>query len=170
MLNKIIFTILMTLSSFAYASDPSLEPKKAMEELVKLNCAKSLPECRYYAALEYVSFFAGCRAVLEKYEGRKFSDEDWKESTDILNKWNIWTDKKLHNSVMKVHNPLKERLTKDITAYLLRIPAHEAMMECERISLVKNQEDPENNSDILQNTQGYYDWRKSLGEKFSNNK
>lgn len=160
----------MALSSCAYASDPSLEPKKAMEELSKVDCAKSLSECRYYSAIEYVAFFSGCRSVLEKYEGRKITDEDWKESNDILNKWNIWKDEKLHNAVMKAHNPLKDRLIKDITAYLVRIPAHEAFMECERIELVKAQQEPEHNSDILQSTKNYYDWRKSLGDKFLGDK
>lgn len=160
----------MALSSFVYASDPSLEPKKAMEELAKVDCAKSLSDCRYYATVEYVAFFSGCRAVLGKYEGRKITDEDWKESTDILNNWSIWKDDRLHNAVMKAYNPLKDRLTKDITAYLLRIPAHEAFMECERIALVKNQQEPEHNSDILQSTKNYYDWRKSLGDKFLSDK
>jgi hypothetical protein len=164
-LKQFIFTILMALSSVAYASDPSLEPKKAMEALAKVDCAKSLSECRYYAAVEYVAFFSGCRAVLGKYEGRKIPDEDWKESTDILNNWNIWKDEKLHNAVMKAHNPLKDRLTKDITAYLFRIPAQEAFMECERIAIVKDNKEPEHMSDILQSTLNYENWRKSLGDK-----
>jgi hypothetical protein len=164
-LKKIIFTFLMVLSSFAYAYDPSLEPKKSMEDLAKLDCSKSLQECRYYSAVEYVAFFSGCRSVLGKYEGRTITDDDWKESTDILNKWSIWKDEKLHNAVMIANNPLKERLTKDITAYLFRIPAHEAFMECERITQVKTNKNPEDMSDILQHTKNYYEWRRSLGDK-----
>ncbi len=169
-MKRIIFTTLMALTSYTQAYDPSLEPKKAMEQLSKIDCSKSVAECRYYAAIEYVAFFSGCRAVVGKYENRKITDEDWKEPTEFLNNWNIWKDEKLHHAVMKAENPLRERLTKDISAYLMRIPAHEAMMECERISLVKDQQNPEHNSDILQHTIKYYDWRRSLGDKFSDNK
>jgi hypothetical protein len=164
-LKKTIFTILLTLSSLAYAYDPSMEPKQAMNELNKIDCAKFLSECRYYAAVEYVAFFSGCRAVVSKYEGREITDEDWKESTDILNKWSIWKDKKLYSAVMKTSNPLKERLTKDITAYLFRIPANEAFMECERITQVKADKNPEDMSDILQHTKNYYEWLHSIDNK-----
>jgi len=162
----------MGITSLAYANayEPSLEPKKAMQQLANTDCSKSLNECRYYAAIEYVAFFSGCRAVLGKYENRKITDEDWKEPNEILKNWEIWKDEKLHHAVIKADNPLREKLTKDISAYLMRIPAHEAMMECERIGLVKGQENPENNSDILQHTIKYYDWRRSLGDKFLGDK
>lgn len=169
-LKQIIFVILMSLTTFSYASDPALEPKKAMEELSKVDCAQSISECRYYAAVEYVAFFSACRTGFGKIQKNKVTDEEWKEIDEVLKNWKIWQDEKLHYAVMKAENPLREKLTKDITAYLLRIPQGEIGMECTRIALVKDQQEPEHNSDILQDTIKYYDWRRSLGDKFLGDK
>lgn len=169
-MKKFILYFAIALSSTAHAYDSSLEPKKAMEELSKTDCSKSLSECRYYATVEYLAFFSGCRALIGKYEGRVIPDEEWKEVTNLLDNWSIFKDSKLKRAVLRDNNPLKERLNQDISAYLQRIAIGEAMMECERIGLVKENAKPENMSDILQSTLNYTDWRRSKGDKFLGDK
>lgn len=153
----------MAFSATAYAYDPAMDPTKAIETIKSIDCAKSIKECRYYAAVEYVAFYSGCRSVIEKYEHREVSDEEWKKNAGILENWSIFLDPKLNKAVLKSENPLRTRWTTEVTLYLLKIPAQEAAMECERIPLIKDNVKPEDMSDVLQESKNYDQWRMSRG-------
>lgn len=163
-MKKAIFGMMVALSVSAHAYDPNLDAKQAMEELKKIDCSKSLNECRYYSTIEYLSFFNGCQNIISKKMGREFEPEEKKEFNDILAKWSILKDEKLKNAVLEAKNPLKEKLNGDIAKYLERIPTHELMMECERVGLISKDAKPEEMSDILQKTINYQKW---ISSKFN---
>lgn len=145
----------MSMSALAHAYEPAMTPAQAMETLKKTDCAKSASECRYYATVEYVAYFAGCRAFVERNTGRRLTDEEWKGTSDFLDKWSIFKDVKLKKAVLKAKNPLKDSLIKETTASLMKLPVDGAVQQCERIALVQENFNPEEWSNILKKSANY---------------
>lgn len=161
-----MFTAMLVMAamsaSVAHAYDPSMSAEKAMKAVAKTDCAASPAECRYYATVEYVSYFEACRTAIEKSTGRRLTDVQWKPNADLVSNWSVFKDEKLKTAVMDSNNPLKAKLIKQNTAKLVKMRADLQTQECERIALVGDDFSPEQWASILKPSVNYATYQATL--------
>lgn len=163
-ITAIIFALI---SSQSFAYDPNDSFDVARGKLLKTDCSVNLQECRYYAAVEYVAFAKGCGIAL-MYKNRG-TEKDLKEFDYLVNAWiENWKaieEPQMHKSVLSKNNPFKEKITKDVIDYLKGSPIDDVSIECSRIQSIKEQENPEEVSDLITTTVNYQQWYAPIHEK-----
>lgn len=165
-LSLIICSLLLTSSMSVEAFDKNDSYEDVIKKIKTIDCAKDAMECRYFSAIEYVSFVKQCPLAFEyKFKTHEGLDQFNERVKNDLENWQAISEPHMHEAVLSDNNHFRTGLEKKILAYLKTVPADDLAIECSRIALIEQNKDPENMSDILKGTLNYNVWQKKMDEK-----
>lgn len=146
--------------------------KVAMQKIKKTNCAEDLQSCRYYAAVEFVAYAQACLYAKEYKFKTPTSKEDISDMKYLLENWKAIEEPAIHKAVLYDKNDFKNKLTQKTADYLIKLPVNDLNIECSRIGFIKDQDNPEEMSEVLKDTKSFNEWyqplMKARGIKYKN--
>jgi hypothetical protein len=159
--------LMIATKSFAYDVSDSFEVAK--NKLLKTDCALSINECRYYAAVEHVVLAKTCiNVIFNKFEGTKTKKEldEYNQKVDLeIEKWKAIEDPEMHKAVLSKNNLFKDKVEEVTTEYLSGLTIDEVGIECSSYYVILNNKNPENYSRFIRKTLNYDEWYKPIQEK-----
>lgn len=157
-IRHVLFCIiyLTSIQAFSYDSTDSFEV--AENKLLNTDCSVSQNDCRYYAAIEYVSFAKACLIVLEYQLKSRVNKEEINQINLWIENWKAIEEPQIHSAVLSKSNPFKEKLTKEAFVYLMTSPVEEINIECTRLVEIRQNKTPEEGSDLITKTKNYQKW------------
>lgn len=166
-LKYIMTVILVLIANQSFAYDPTNTFEVARQNLVKTDCSISPQECRYYAAIEYVAFAKACGiAFFYKRKGKESDLEDFDKQVNVLiENWEAIKEPQMHEAVLSKNNPFREQTTNSIIDYLKSSPLDDISIECSRVGAIKENQIPEEVSDLIQATLNYKKWYEPIAIK-----
>ncbi|MBN3761168.1 hypothetical protein [Burkholderia sp. Ac-20365] len=153
----LVMAALAMSSGAAYAFDAAEPAAAALARLESIDCATQPDECRYYAAVETLSFADACPVAFE----RKFGEQDEKSVAKIKSWIDAWTalrPQALRTAALDPKNKLRLYLDGKSADYLSTLPSDELGIECSRIAVIKDGKAPEEQSGLLRETLNYEAW------------
>lgn len=169
---SLILAILTSIPLITFAQENNINNyhsgdsyKVAEEKLKKTDCSENKNNCRYYAAIEYVAFSQACLYAIEYKFKEPTRQEDIIEIKNLLKNWKAIEEPNLHKAVLYDENDFKNKLTQQISDYLIKLPVDDIGIECSRIGLIKEQANPEEMSDLLKVTKNFNQWYEPIMKK-----
>ena len=153
-INKHVFLLIASglFAASAHAFDHSMSSQTAPESLKKLDCQVDAMECRYYAAVEVAAYFDACPAAFERKFGRPLTLEESTLIQGYLLAWPSLRPASMKDAVLSRDNKLRQFLAGKTLERLTSGTSADMGSECSRIGMVKDEQPPENMSELLKVT------------------
>ena len=140
--------------SLAFDIKDSLD--EVIEKISQLDCSKDVDDCRYYGAIEYLSFAWACPvAYNEKTKTPEKIKDDEKLISKMVDDWQAIQDPKIKKALFAKSNPFRDAMNKETLRYLRAIPVGEVAIECTRVQYIQENKNPEDMSELLRGTKNY---------------
>lgn len=157
-IKSFIAVILFITANTAIANHPHDEVLNYINDIQSLDCNTQGLDCRYYSALEAVSYFDACPIAFSKISNTTLSDVEQKQLSDWLNKWTFLSTTDLKMSVANENNALRKYLSQQRLESLKGLSLEELATPCSKMAIIINNETPDIYSDLLKKTQNYEIW------------